>query len=65
MYELLRDNYVEDIYSTLRFDYSIKFLKWCLKVPGWIPELNVALLHNEKLIGYINATPADIHIDDK
>ena len=35
VYELLRDNYVEDSEHTFRFDYPVEFLRWALLVPGY------------------------------
>lgn len=43
VYELLRDNYVEDDDNMFRFDYSIPFLRWALMPPGFFPELHVAV----------------------
>ena len=38
LYLLLRGHFVEDSFSQLRFDYSEKFLKWALLVPGYIKQ---------------------------
>lgn len=69
LYVLLRDNYVEDVSSSLRFDYSKEFLRWCLTGPGWVPEFNVSMWHNtstgKRLVGYINAVPTTIRVDLK
>ena len=65
LYVLLRDNYVEDVNSAFRFDYSPEFLKWCLTAPGWKPELSVSLRFNGELVGYMNSTPTSIRIDKK
>lgn len=65
LYILLRDNYVEDVNSAFRFDYSPEFLKWCLTTPGWRPELNVSLRYKGELVGYMNSTPSSIRIEKK
>lgn len=38
VYELLRDNYVEDSDHTFRFDYPVDFLRWALCIPDFVPE---------------------------
>jgi glycylpeptide N-tetradecanoyltransferase len=38
VYELLRDNYVEDSEHTFRFDYPVEFLRWALLIPGYNPD---------------------------
>uniref|UniRef100_A0A4W5RDJ6 Glycylpeptide N-tetradecanoyltransferase n=1 Tax=Hucho hucho TaxID=62062 RepID=A0A4W5RDJ6_9TELE len=66
LYTLLNENYVEDDDNMFRFDYSPSFLKWALRPPGWLPQWHcgVRVSSNKKLVGFISATPADIHIYD-
>ena len=59
VYELLVANYVEDSDNTLRFDYSIDFLRWALTPPGfkknWL--LGVRGGKKNKLFGFISGVP--------
>eukprot|EP01121_Diplochlamys_sp_Union-15-3_P008028 TRINITY_DN209_c0_g1_i4.p1 TRINITY_DN209_c0_g1~~TRINITY_DN209_c0_g1_i4.p1 ORF type:complete len:412 (+),score=75.26 TRINITY_DN209_c0_g1_i4:42-1238(+) len=67
IYNLLHDNYVEDDDNMFRFDYSIPFLKWALKPPGYKREwhLGVRVSENKKLVGFITAIPATIKMYKK
>ena len=68
LYELLRENYVEDYDSLFRFDYSREFLLWALKGPGWKSEWHVAIrCKNDKnlkfkLVAFICAVPCKFKI---
>lgn len=64
VYELLRDNYVEDDSCKFRFDYSKEFLMWALTSPGYHPEfhLGVVSTKSKKLVAFISATPAEIRV---
>ena len=66
MYELLRDNYVEDTDSMFRFKYSVPFLRWALKMPGFIPEwiLGVRVERNKKFVGFITGIPVKVGIGE-
>ncbi|XP_052351523.1 glycylpeptide N-tetradecanoyltransferase 2-like isoform X1 [Oncorhynchus keta] len=66
LYTLLNENYVEDDDNMFRFDYSPSFLKWALRPPGWLPQWHcgVRVSSNKKLVGFISAIPADIHVYD-
>lgn len=59
IYELLRENYVEDSSNTFRFKYSTEFLTWALSPPGSFPEWKVAVRRkSDKLVlGFIAGTP--------
>ena len=64
VYELLRDNYVEDSSCKFRFDYSPDFLMWALTPPGFHAEYHLGVVSSKgkKLMGFISATPADIRV---
>jgi glycylpeptide N-tetradecanoyltransferase len=66
VYEMLRDNYVEDDLSLFRLEYSREFLAWQMQVPGSRPEWNVGLFRGgaePTLIGFISALHIDVSID--
>ena len=67
MFELLRDNYVEDSVRKFRFKYSQEFLVWALTGPGYVKDLNVGLRvqKNHKLVGFLSATPVTTHVCGK
>jgi glycylpeptide N-tetradecanoyltransferase len=67
VYTLLNENYVEDDDNMFRFDYSMSFLRWALKPPGFRREwhLGVRVSKNKKLVGFISAIPAVIKVEDK
>ncbi|KAG8139862.1 hypothetical protein E2320_002625 [Naja naja] len=64
LYTLLNENYVEDDDNMFRFDYSPEFLLWALRPPGWLPQWHcgVRVISSKKLVGFISAIPAAIHI---
>ncbi|XP_033111747.1 glycylpeptide N-tetradecanoyltransferase 2-like [Anneissia japonica] len=66
LYTLLANNYVEDDDNMFRFDYSKEFLLWALTPPGWLSKWHCAVrvTGNNKLVGFISAVPANIHIYD-
>jgi len=66
LYGLLNENYVEDDDNMFRFDYSPDFLLWALRPPGWLPQWHcgVRVVSSRKLVGFISAIPANIHIYD-
>lgn len=59
VYELLRDNYVEDSDSMFRFNYSKEFLQWALMPPNYVPEWHVAIRRkrDSKLLAFISGIP--------
>jgi hypothetical protein len=67
IYQLLRDNYVEDDSAMFRFDYSPEFLIWALTPPGFRKDfhLGVRSAKSKKLMGFISAVPADIRAYQK
>ncbi|NXK00585.1 NMT1 tetradecanoyltransferase, partial [Corythaixoides concolor] len=66
LYTLLNENYVEDDDNMFRFDYSPEFLLWALRPPGWLPQWHCGAPPppSKKLVGFISAIPATIHIYD-
>jgi glycylpeptide N-tetradecanoyltransferase len=64
VYTLLSENYVEDDDNMFRFDYSVNFLHWALKPPGFLPfwHIGVRVTTNKKLVGFITAIPADMKV---
>lgn len=64
LYQLLHQNYVEDVESLFRFDYSSEFLYWALKSPGWRREwhLGVRVSDSKRLVAFISAVPITINI---
>ena len=66
VYELLRNNYVEDSESTFRFDYPVEFIRWALAVPGYNKEwhVGVRVSKTKKLYGFISGTPVKLNIND-
>ncbi|XP_037076562.1 glycylpeptide N-tetradecanoyltransferase 1-like [Pollicipes pollicipes] len=64
LYTLLTNNYVEDDDNMFRFDYSPTFLDWALRPPGWQTDWHcgVRVTKSRKLVGFISAIPATIHI---
>lgn len=59
IYELLRDNYVEDDGSMFRFNYSEEFLQWALRPPGYVQDWHVAVRRktDKKLLAFIAGVP--------
>eukprot|EP00331_Platyophrya_macrostoma_P001006 CAMPEP_0176406110 /NCGR_PEP_ID=MMETSP0127-20121128/696_1 /TAXON_ID=938130 /ORGANISM="Platyophrya macrostoma, Strain WH" /LENGTH=399 /DNA_ID=CAMNT_0017785213 /DNA_START=66 /DNA_END=1262 /DNA_ORIENTATION=+ len=64
VYELLRDNYVEDDESMFRFNYSREFLKWALAPPGYIQNWHVGVRRksDKKLVAFISGIPVDVQV---
>lgn len=64
IYELLRDNYVEDDDSMFRFNYSEDFLRWALRPPGYIPDWHVAVRRksDKKLLAFVAGVPMTMHM---
>eukprot|EP00406_Dinophysis_acuminata_P010340 CAMPEP_0179234854 /NCGR_PEP_ID=MMETSP0797-20121207/13104_1 /TAXON_ID=47934 /ORGANISM="Dinophysis acuminata, Strain DAEP01" /LENGTH=488 /DNA_ID=CAMNT_0020942047 /DNA_START=111 /DNA_END=1577 /DNA_ORIENTATION=- len=64
IYNLLSENYVEDDDSMFRFDYSVEFLRWALKPPGYLRHwhLGVRVKSTCKLVGFITGIPANVQV---
>ena len=67
LYTLLANNYVEDDDCLFRFDYSQEFLLWALTPPGSRTDflLGVRATKTKKLVAFISAIPANVHIYDR
>ncbi|ANZ76447.1 BA75_03477T0 [Komagataella pastoris] len=67
LYDLLCNHYVEDKDSSLRFQYSQKFLKWALKSPRWKKDWHVGVRVKEsgKLVAFISAIPVNLSVREK
>lgn len=64
VYDLLSSNYVEDVDSTLRFNYSPEFLHWVLKHPGYHKSwhLGVRVSSTRKLVAFISGIPHELRV---
>ncbi|KAL4961202.1 acyl-CoA N-acyltransferase [Aspergillus stella-maris] len=64
LYDLLAGHYVEDDYGSFRFAYSIPFLMWALKPPGWKRDWHVCVRNTETktLVAFLAAVPAIISV---
>lgn len=64
VYELLRNNYVEDSENTFRFDYPVEFLRWALLIPHNVPEWFVGVRggKNKKLFAFISGIPVKTQV---
>jgi glycylpeptide N-tetradecanoyltransferase len=67
VYNLLKENYVEDDDNMFRFDYSVPFLLWALKPPGYRKDwhLGIRRVRDQQLVGFITAIPATVRIYEK
>ncbi len=67
VYELLKDNYVEDSAKSFRFRYTAAFLRWALTPPGYVKDwiLGLRVKANHKLAGFISGVPAKIVVEGK
>lgn len=62
VYELLRDNYVEDNDAQFRFEYSSDFLRWSLTPPGYLPEWHIGVRREGTLVAFISAIPLRMNV---
>ncbi|KAI9680389.1 MAG: glycylpeptide N-tetradecanoyltransferase [Trizodia sp. TS-e1964] len=64
VYELLTAHYVEDDEAMFRFNYSISFLDWALKSPGWTKEWHVGVRasQSKKLVAFISGIPSTLRV---
>ncbi|PQQ08861.1 glycylpeptide N-tetradecanoyltransferase 1 [Prunus yedoensis var. nudiflora] len=67
VYNLLKNNYVEDDENMFRFNYSKEFLRWALHPPGYFRSwhIGVRAKTNKKLVAFITGVPARIRVRDE
>ncbi|KAI9788021.1 MAG: glycylpeptide N-tetradecanoyltransferase [Candelina submexicana] len=67
VYELLNGHYVEDEEAMFRFRYSVSFLNWALKSPGWRKEwhVGVRVSQSQKLVAFISGVPQELRVRSK
>ncbi|KAG5225540.1 N-METHYLTRANSFERASE family protein [Salix suchowensis] len=67
VYNLLKNNYVEDDENMFRFNYSQEFLRWALCPPGYYPSwhIGVRAKASQKLVAFITGVPARIRVRDE
>ena len=67
VYQLLCGHYVEDDEAMFRFNYSISFLNWALKSPGWRKEWHVGVraTKSRKLVAFISGVPMTLRVRSK
>lgn len=67
VYNLLRDNYVEDDENMFRFNYSKEFLGWALRPPGYFKNwhIGVRAKTSKKLVAFITGVPVRIRVRDE
>ncbi|KAL8760054.1 MAG: hypothetical protein Q9184_003436 [Pyrenodesmia sp. 2 TL-2023] len=67
VWELLNGHYVEDDGAMFRFNYSVSFLNWALKAPGWRKEWHVGVRASKsrKLVAFISGVPIVLRIRTK
>ncbi|KAI9832590.1 MAG: glycylpeptide N-tetradecanoyltransferase [Phylliscum demangeonii] len=64
VYELLSNHYVEDHDAMFRFSYSVPFLSWALKSPGWRQDWHVGVRASQsnKLVAFISGVPIHLRL---
>uniref|UniRef100_A0A1D1XGR6 Glycylpeptide N-tetradecanoyltransferase n=1 Tax=Anthurium amnicola TaxID=1678845 RepID=A0A1D1XGR6_9ARAE len=64
IYNLLTANYVEDDENMFRFNYSLEFLRWALRPPGYYRawHIGVRVRSSKKLVAFISGVPARIRV---
>ncbi|XP_044462098.1 glycylpeptide N-tetradecanoyltransferase 1 [Mangifera indica] len=67
VYNLLKNNYVEDDENMFRFNYSKEFIRWALRPPGYYPSwhIGVRAKASKKLVALITGVPARIRVRDE
>ncbi|KAE8658167.1 Glycylpeptide N-tetradecanoyltransferase 1 [Hibiscus syriacus] len=67
VYNLLKNNYVEDDENVFRFNYSREFLRWALRPPGYYKSwhIGVRAKMSKKLVAYVTGVPARIRVRDE
>lgn len=71
-YYLLYNHYVEDTDGSFRFNYSVEFLSWALKPPGWKKEWHIGVRakstqqgNKGKLVASICGIPVTLRVRDR
>lgn len=66
VYVLLTNNYVEDDENMFRFNYSMEFLRWALRPPGYYRNwhIGVRVKTSRKLVAFITGIPARIRVNE-
>eukprot|EP00759_Apiculatamorpha_spiralis_P013824 PhF_6_TR20536/c0_g2_i1/m.29643/K00671/NMT; glycylpeptide N-tetradecanoyltransferase len=64
IYELLRDNYVEDDDAMFRFNYPKEFLYWALTPPMYYPSWHIGVrkVSDKSLIAFISGVPCNVRL---
>ena len=67
VYNLLKNNYVEDDENMFRFNYSKEFLRWALRPPSYFRSwhIGVCAKSSKKLVAFITGVPARIRVRDE
>lgn len=67
LHELLSNHYVEDDDESFRFQYTVPFMKWALKPPGFTKDyhIGVRVSSSKKLVGFISGIPVNLRIRDQ
>lgn len=67
MYELLKNNFVEDEKSLFRFEYSVDLLKWVLMTPNLNKDLHLGVraIGKTKVLGFLAGIPTKINVNGK
>ncbi|XP_037134325.1 glycylpeptide N-tetradecanoyltransferase 1-like [Syngnathus acus] len=63
---LLNENYTEEDDNTVTSDFSEEYLRWVLQPPNWLAQWHcgIRVEANKKLVGFIGAVPAHVHVGD-
>lgn len=71
LYDLLDNHYVEDAEASFRFKYSVAFLSWALKPPGWKREWHIGVRtatspegKKAKLVAFIAGIPVRLKVGE-
>ncbi|KAK5162980.1 glycylpeptide N-tetradecanoyltransferase [Saxophila tyrrhenica] len=71
LYELLDGHYVEDTDGSFRFKYSVSFLSWALKPPGWKKEWHIGVRTKSttegkrgRLVAFIAGIPVTLKVGE-
>ncbi|KAL4399624.1 glycylpeptide N-tetradecanoyltransferase [Malassezia pachydermatis] len=67
VYHLLTMHYVEDDDATMRFKYSLSFLQWALRHPGYDKSwhVGVRVKSTQKLVAFIAGIPQELRVRDE